>query len=213
MKKSIVMMCIVTGVVACLLLISSCTTGGEGSDNDMLLGVWLSNDADERWTFNSDGTFLVETLNGSWDTFMNGTFSYNDTTHKLSLDSGGTIVMDLLLSAAGDRMAQGVDALRGGDTATLLGTWVGENVLPSATHTRTWTFASGTISLHEVITGLTDDTANGTVVINTVAKTFTVSGSTDTSTLSNGIYNYIVIGSGVTISDEPGDSLEYFDKL
>ena len=213
MKKSIVMMCIVTGVIVCLLLISSCTTGGEGSDNDMLLGVWLSNDADERWTFNSDDTFLTEIFTGSWDTFMNGTFSYNDTTHKLSLNSGGTIVMDLLLNAAGDRMAQGVDALRGGDTATLLGTWVGENELPSATHTRTWTFTSGTVSLHVVITGSIDDTATGTVAIDTFAKTFTVSDSTSTSTLSNGIYNYMVIGNGVTISDDPADPLEYFNKL
>ena len=213
MKKNIVMTCIVAGVITCLLLISSCTTDGEGNDNDMLLGVWLSNDADERWTFNSDGTFLVETFTGSWNPFMNGTFSYSDTTHQLTLNSGGTIIMDLLLNASGDRMAQGVDALRGGDTGTLLGTWVGENRLPSATHTRTWTFTAGTISLHEVVSGISDDSASGTVVIDTFGKTFTVSGSTGASTLSDGIYNYVVIGDGVTVSDDQGEPLEYFDRL
>jgi hypothetical protein len=85
----------------------------------MLLGARLSNDADERWTFNSDDTFVVETLNGTWSTFMTGTFSYNDTSHQLTLDSGSPLVMDLLLNETVDRMAQGVDALRGGDTSTL----------------------------------------------------------------------------------------------
>ena len=197
------------GVIACLLAISSCTTG---NDNGMLLGVWLSNDADERWTFNSDDTFLVETFTGSWNPFMDGTFSYSDTTHQLTLNSGGAIIMDILLNASVDRMAQGVDALRGGDTSTLLGTWVGTNQLPTATHTRTWTFASGTISLHEVVTGFTDNTGSGNVAIDTVGKTFTVSSSTGT-TLSNGVYNYMVIGDGVTVSDDAGQPLEYFDKL
>ena len=210
MKKNIVVRCVVAGVIACLLAISSCTTG---NDNGMLLGVWLSNDADERWTFNSDDTFLVETFTGSWNPFMDGTFSYSDTTHQLTLNSGGAIIMDLLLNASVDRMAQGVDALRGGDTSTLLGTWVGTNQLPSATHTRTWTFASGTISLHEVVTGFTDDSASGSVAIDTFGKTFTVTFSTDTSTLSNGTYNYMVIGDGVTVSDDAGQPLEYFNKL
>jgi hypothetical protein len=213
MKKHVALICVAAGVIACLLLISSCTTEEGSNDNGMLLGVWLSNDADERWTFNSDDTFLCETFTGTWDPFMSGTFSYSDTTHKLTLNSGGTIIMDLLLNAGGDRMAQGVDALRGGDTATLLGTWVGENRLPSATHTRTWTFTAGTISLHQVVSGITDDTANGTVTIDTVGKTFTVSGSDDTLTLSNGIYDYMVIGDGVTISDDAGQPVEYFDKL
>jgi hypothetical protein len=179
----------------------------------MLLGIWLSNDADERLTFYSDDTFLVETFTGSWNPFMNGTFSYSDTTHQLTLNSGGTIIMDLLLNTSVDRMAQGVDALRGGDTSTLLGTWVGTNRLPSSTHTRTWTFTSGTISLHEVVSGISDNSASGTVVIDTVGKTFTVSSSTNTSTLSNGTYNYMVIGDGVTVSDDSGQLLEYFDKL
>jgi len=190
-----------------------CREKGD-NNNDMLLGVWLSSDADERWTFNSDDTFENEMPNGTWTTFMEGTFSYNDTSHRLTLDSGSPLVMDLLLNESVDRMAQGVDALRGGDTSTLLGTWEGEVVYPGATHTRTWTFtAGGAISYHEVITGLTDDSASGDVAIDTLAKTFTVSSSTDTSVLDNGEYNYMVIGEGVTVSDNPGEALEYFNKL
>jgi hypothetical protein len=121
--------------------------------------------------------------------------------------------MDLLLNASADRMAQGVDALRGGDTSTLLGTWVGTNQFPASTHTRTWTFTAGTISLHEVVSGISDNSASGDVAINTGAKTFAVTNSDNTITLSNGTYNYMVIGDGVTVSDDAGEPVGYFDKL
>jgi hypothetical protein len=40
-----------------------------------------------------------------------------------------------------------------------------------------------------------------------------VTGSTDDLVLENGIYDYLVIGEGMTVSDNPGEALEYFDKL
>jgi hypothetical protein len=203
---------------AALLLLFSCTTATN--DNDMLVGTWLSNDVDERWTFRSDDTFLVETDPGTgWGDFMNGTFTYIDADHQLTLYSGGTIIMDLLLNATHDRMAQGVEALRGGDTGTLLGTWEGEVILPSATQTHTWIFSAGSLTYNEKITGSfpVDETANASVTIDTIGMDFTVSSSDNTSVLPNANYEYIIIGDGVVISDPDNlgdpDELQYFDKL
>ncbi len=48
--------------------------------------------------------------------------------------------------------------------------------------------------------------------IDTAAKQFTVTGSSDDGVLADGIYTYIVIGDGITIS-EAGTAVDaYYDK-
>ncbi len=200
-------------LVGCV--IASCNTEGD-LEESLLAGLWLSNDADERWTFDSDGAFVNETYSGgSWQVFMSGSFSYDPAIGTMTVHPGGAaITMDVLLNPSVTRMAQGVHALRGGSQASLLGVWEGQMHLPGADQTHRWTFAGGSpaqLTYREILSGSYDNSATGDVVVNTAAKTFAVSNSNDTGLLANGTYSYALIGSGITIA-EPGNELEYFDR-
>lgn len=214
MKKYPFIMLFIIGAFISVLVFSSCVTTGGGNDNTMLVGTWLSNDLNERWTFNSDGTFVNEIFTTVWEEFISGTYSFSSSSTELTANTAaGTFVFTLLLDDSGNLFAYGTDACIGGITSTLLGNWVGTAVWPTLTHTNTWIFTGSSVTYHVIITGLTDYSNTGDVVIDTVGKTFTVSNSTNPIQLSNGTFDYMIIGSGISIADNPGDDPDYFNKM
>lgn len=178
----------------------------------ILEGTWGRADGVHRWTFYSDRSFVEESWDGTnWLAVSDGDYAYNTSQQHLELDdqmNGFEVAYDIIMNAATDRMALGENALTGGNSSTLLGTWVGGFTASGGTFEATWSFISTTIS-H---TNLLGNTATATVTIDTGAKQFTVSGSTDTGVLANGTYNYLAIGDGITIS-QVGEAVDaYFDK-
>lgn len=180
----------------------------------MLEGTWLREDGNYRWTFNSDRTFTEENWNGSaWEIVSDGDYIYNTINQDLELDdqmNGNAVVYDIIMNTAADRMALGVDALTGGNTSTLLGTWTGGFTVDSTPFEDTWIFNSNNTFSY---TNLSGNTATGDVIINTAATEFTVSGSNNTGVLANGTYQYMVIGDGITISEAGDPAVDrYYDK-
>ena len=179
----------------------------------LLDGTWVKADDEYRWTFNSTNSSFVEEnwVGSAWQTVSDGDYSYNASQHDLELDdqmNGNEVVYDIIMNSEADRMALGEDALTGGNTSTLLGTWVGGFTVDGVTMEHEWVLTSTTIS-H---TNFTGNTATGDVSIDTAAKQFTVSSSSDAGVLATGIYNYIMIGDGITIS-EAGTAVDaYYDK-
>ena len=71
-----------------------------------------------------------------------------------------------------------------------------------------WVFTAMTIS-HSNVAG----TATGDVIIDTTATEFEVTSSSDPGVLAMGGYKYIVIGDGITISEEGDPAVDkYYDK-
>ena len=121
------------------------------------------------------------------------------------------VAYDIIMNSGADRMALGEDALTGGNSSTLLGTWVGGSTVDGVTMEVAWVFTP-TPPNNISCTNQMGSTATGTVSIDTGAKQFTVTGSGDETLLLNGTFNYIVIGDGITISKVNEAVDAYFDK-
>jgi hypothetical protein len=208
-----------------ILLVSfyfiGCTNdGGLVGDSDLLVGTWVANDMQDRLIFNDDGTFVSEVFNGgTWDEFMGGSFAFIQSDDELTLTvNGNDIVQNLILNSGGDTFGTALDAFTGGDTATLLGTWTSTQVTvsPSLSVTRTWTFGATTVSYKETVKiGINPPSTNtytGDVTIDTVANNFTVSNSSDPLSFQNDIYDYLVLGDGVVITDPDDMEITYYEK-
>jgi hypothetical protein len=217
MKKRTVATLLVILALCIVPLLSSCDLL-DGvwrlivGDNGMLVGTWVSNDGYYRYTFDSDDTFVQDYDDDGWETALEGIFDYDHATRKLTLDSGTPWVLDVLLDRDTGRMSMGVDALSGGNTSTFLGTWVGHADLGTFVQTHTWMFTPTAVTYQVLMTGTMaiDYTVTGSVAIDTSARTFTVSDSTDPVKLSNGTYDYVAIDDGVTIADYPAGDLDFF---
>ena len=186
----------------------------SGLSDSMLVGTWIQADDSRRFIFYSDGAYDEDTWDGSsWTSASYGDYTYNTLNQDLELDdvmNGNMVVYDIIMNTAATRMSLGVDALTGGDTSTLLGTWVGGFTVDSTTREVTWIFGSGGTISH---TNLLGNTATGDLILDITMTEFEVENSTDTGVLANGGYQYIVIGDGITISEE-GDTAvtSYYDK-
>jgi hypothetical protein len=214
MKRMLRTALLVLGIGIVSLALFNCDLSGVSDllGDQRLEGRWVRGDGDHRWSFYSDRYFVEESWDGSkWNAVSDGDYAYNSSQQRLELDdqmNGWEVAYDIIMNSETDRMALGEDALTGGNSSTLLGTWVGGFTVDGVTMEVTWFFASGSIS-HTTFMG---NTATGDVSINTEAKRFTVSDSTNTAVLANGTYNYIVIGDGITISEVGDAVVAYFDK-
>jgi hypothetical protein len=192
-------------------LLVSCTTDESG----ILVGTWLANDMEDRLIFRDDGTFTSETDNaGTWEEFLSGTYTYAQDVNQLTFTSNGSdIVQNLILNGAQDTLGIALDAFLGGDTATLLGTWTSTQTVSTLTVTREWVFTASTVS-YTVTTSTppATDTDTGTVSINAVVGTFTITSSSDPADLPNDTYDYIVLGDGVVITDPNDMDITYYLK-
>lgn len=202
--------------VVCIGIFSFALLGCDLLASSTLVGTWVKADGLQRYVFYSDGSYDEDdrtSTSSSWDSLSYGTYTYNTIQQDLVLEdvmNGNAVARDIIINTAANRMALGVDALSGGETSTLIGSWVGGSTVDSVTTEVQWIFNSdGTIS-H---TNLLGNTANGNFIIDTTATEFEVTNSSAPGVLATGGYKYIVIGDGITIS-EAGDAAvdKYYDK-
>ena len=217
MKRMLRTGLVVLGIGIVSLALFNCDLSGVSDllGDQRLEGRWVRGDGDHRWSFYSDRYFVEESWDGSkWNAVSDGDYAYNSSQQRLELDDqmhGNTVAYDIIMNSAADRMALGEDALSGGNSSTLLGTWVGGFTVDGVTMEVRWVFTP-TPPDNISYTNQMGNTATGDVSINTGAKQFEVTGSGDEPLLANGTYNYIVIGDGITIS-EVGQSVNaHFNK-
>jgi len=198
--------------VVCVGIFSLALLGCDLLAGALLEGTWIQEDNSRRWIFRSDGSYDEDTWDGSsWNPASYGDYTYNTINQDLELDdqmNGNAVVYDIIMNTAANRMALGPDALTGGNTSTLIGTWIGGFTVDSSTIEDEWVFTATTIS-HSNVAG----TATGDVIIDTTATEFEVTSSSDPGVLAMGGYKYIVIGDGITISEEGDPAVDkYYDK-
>jgi len=202
--------------VVCVGIFTLALLGCDLLAASLLEGTWIQADDSRRWIFRADESYDEDTWDGSsWVPASYGDYTYNTVNQDLGLDdqmNGNATVYDVIMNETTSRMSLGVDALTGGNTSTLIGTWVGGFTVDGVTKEVTWVFDTSTNPDTITHTNLLGNTATGEVSIDTAATEFEVTSSSDTGVLANGTYQYIIIGDGITIS-EAGDPVDkYYDK-
>ena len=217
MKRMLRTGLVVLGMGIVSLALFNCDLSGVSDllGDQSLEGRWVRGDGDHRWSFYSDRSFVEESWDGTkWVAVSDGDYAYNSSQQRLELDDQMNeceVAYDIIMNSGADRMALGENALTGGNSSTLLGTWVGGSTGDGVTMEVTWVFTP-TPPNNISYTNQMGNTATGSVSINTGAKQFTVTGSGDETLLKNGTYNYLVVGDGITIS-KVGEVVDaYFDK-